>query len=183
MLGHPATRCFVIASCGVAFRRTRSAVALGWLSVLAGAPAVGDAIGFKSADDIMRELMGGRAEETRPSPVASPALASLFVRFALGSSELTAEGMRQLDQLAYAIRNAPEHARFEVAGHTDARGNADMNLWLSTDRAEAAIAYLVVRHELSRARFSARGCGETRLRNARDPYAADNRRVEVRLLP
>jgi outer membrane protein OmpA-like peptidoglycan-associated protein len=104
----------------------------------------------------------------------------LEVPFQLGSAELTDVARRQLDALAEAMR-APELAdsRFLIAGHTDATGAADYNKALSERRARSVLRYLVEIHGVTETRLLAAGFGEERLKNAGQPEAAENRRVEV----
>lgn len=152
-----------------------------------------DELPFKTAEEIYEELFGGAA----PAPVREPAdggtaavgggadsraFTDLVVPFALGSSRLTGDGRRQLDALAPVVAEAPPLARFEVAGHTDASGAAEMNRRLSEDRARAVVEYLVVEHGVAHARLESVGYGESRLRNPHQPNSPVNRRVEIRLI-
>lgn len=155
------------------------------------APLRADELPFKSAEEIYEELFGGAAPtaaDERSGPAASAstgatrALSELVVPFGLGSSRITADGRRQLDALAAVIAEAPDDARFEVAGHTDASGDAAMNQRLSEARARAVVGYLVDEHGVARARLTSRGYGESRLRNAHQPRSPVNRRVEIRLI-
>lgn len=104
----------------------------------------------------------------------------LEVPFQLGSAELTDAARRQLDALGEAMRS-PELAaqRFLIAGHTDATGAAEYNKALSERRARSVLRYLVEAHGVLEARLLAAGFGEERLKNADQPEAAENRRVEV----
>jgi outer membrane protein OmpA-like peptidoglycan-associated protein len=73
----------------------------------------------------------------------------------------------------------------EVAGHTDATGNASRNFQLSRQRADAVIQYLVVNHKLPPRRFvTPAGYGKTDAvaDNTTAAGRAQNRRVEVRLI-
>lgn len=104
----------------------------------------------------------------------------LEVPFRLDSAELTDAARRQLDALAQALRSAQlADARFLIAGHTDATGAADYNKALSERRAQSVLLYLVEVQGISEARLLAAGFGEEKLKNADDPAAAENRRVEV----
>lgn len=157
--------------------------------VLADAPLQADELPFKSAEEIYEELFGGAApsaagEQSGPAATAGAtrALSELVVPFALGSSRITGDGRRQLDALAAVIADAPRAARFEVAGHTDASGDAALNQRLSEARARAVVDYLVDEHDVDPLRLTSRGYGESRLRNAHQPRSPVNRRVEIRLI-
>jgi outer membrane protein OmpA-like peptidoglycan-associated protein len=97
--------------------------------------------------------------------------------FALDSAELPREIMRPLDAVADALREDGAHAvRIEV--HTDASGPAEARRTLTQRRAEAIRAYLVERG-IDATLLHAVGMGSTTPRQAADPYAAANRRIEV----
>ena len=108
---------------------------------------------------------------------------NLSVQFATASDQLTAADRALLDKLASALQR-PELAqeRFAVAGHTDATGDARINLELSCARALAVRRHLGARG-VAEARLSAYGFGSTRLLAAGEPAGAVNRRVEIRKAP
>jgi outer membrane protein OmpA-like peptidoglycan-associated protein len=108
---------------------------------------------------------------------------NLSVQFALNSDRLTAADQALLDRLALALQS-PELAadRFAVAGHTDASGQAGLNLELSCARALAVRRHLAGRG-VAAERLSAYGFGSGRLLVAEDPRAGGNRRVEIRKAP
>ncbi len=126
---------------------------------------------YQDADAITRGLMAVTGDYGR---------VDLDVRFRTNSSALTDSARRQLDALAHAI-NSPKlgNARFLIAGHTDARGAASYNRQLSRRRADAVMFYLINRHAVNAGRLQSVGYGEDRPRNAYNPSAAENRRVEV----
>lgn len=64
-------------------------------------------------------------------------------------------------------------------GHADATGTAEGNRLLSPRRAEAVRDHLVS-PRLKPGLLVVQGHGATDLHNARDPGAAENRRVEIR---
>lgn len=69
--------------------------------------------------------------------------------------------------------------KFVIAGHTDTKGNPAYNLALSQRRSEAVRAFLVEHFKLAPQDLVARGFGETRPKNPRNPQGAENRRVQV----
>lgn len=138
------------------------------------APKILDALNPK---DIVLDRPGAMPSAQRPSTV------SLSVQFTFGSAELLPQGKRQLDQLALALSDQALLAdRFELVGHTDAVGDAESNLRLSLERAEAVKAYLQEVHGFAAQRLLTLGLGFTRLADPARPTAAVNRRVEVRRL-
>jgi outer membrane protein OmpA-like peptidoglycan-associated protein len=116
--------------------------------------------------------------EAKCNPVQS---FDLLVTFDLNSDSLTAAAKENLDQFAKALQDPVlSSAKFEVDGHTDARGTEDYNLGLSERRAKSVINYLAGLG-VDAARLTARGFGKSQPRTA-DPFDAVNRRVETRLV-
>ena len=89
--------------------------------------------------------------------------------------------MENLGQFAKALHDPRlKHFKFEVDGHTDATGAEEYNFGLSERRAAAAVAYLAAQG-VDGSVLKARGFGKTQPR-VPDPFSAENRRVETRLL-
>jgi outer membrane protein OmpA-like peptidoglycan-associated protein len=105
----------------------------------------------------------------------------LLVTFDLNSDSLTVDAKENLDEFAKALQDPTlAAAKFEVDGHTDARGTEDYNLGLSERRAQAVIDYLAGLG-IDTSRLTARGFGKSQPRTD-DPFDAVNRRVETRLV-
>lgn len=68
---------------------------------------------------------------------------------------------------------------FLINGHTDAKGSAAYNRDLSERRAEAVRRLLVEQFRLPADALIAVGYGKERFKNAANPFAAENRRVQV----
>ncbi len=102
--------------------------------------------------------------------------------FASNSSELNAESKAALDGIAESIRNNPTVARVMVTGHSDDRGAAEYNKWLSGKRAQSVADYLVSRG-VDAKMVSSEGMGEARpiADNATAEGRRANRRVEIDL--
>ncbi len=64
------------------------------------------------------------------------------ISFSRGGAKLTLSGQRDLDGLADRLRGWPDYY-LKVTGHTRAEGDADANLRLAWQRAEAAVAHLI----------------------------------------
>lgn len=105
------------------------------------------------------------------------------VYFDTAKSSIKRESHEVLDEVA-GILNKYDDLKIEVGGHTDARGAASYNQTLSEARATAVLDYLVAKHNLSRARFSAKGYGESKPVAGNDTAAgmSRNRRVEFKVL-
>jgi outer membrane protein OmpA-like peptidoglycan-associated protein len=106
------------------------------------------------------------------------------VRFAFGSAALGHAATAQLTALGAELTK-PERkgTRLVVAGHTDARGGVEFNQRLSERRAAAVKHVLVERFGMPDETVVAVGHGKVELKNATDPYAAENRRVEISAAP
>lgn len=103
------------------------------------------------------------------------------VTFATGSDQLALSSKETLDQAIAKLKENPT-VNVEVAGHTDATGNADKNRQLSQRRADAVRKYLLD-GGVPEAQVSARGYGpdEPIATNDTAEGRASNRRVELRV--
>ena len=106
-----------------------------------------------------------------------------FGLFKSGSRWLSPRARGQLDLLAETLLTFPE-SRVQVRAHTDASGAADMNLSLSSRRAEVVVKYLQSRgvHELQ---LQAVGIGEAQPMDTNNDEVGRrrNRRVDIVTLP
>ena len=99
--------------------------------------------------------------------------------FALGSAEIPETLRRQLDVFAEVLKGKSGSGRqIKVVGHADASGEPEANLVLSLKRANAVKTYLVQKGA-DADMLVAVGQGAKAPKNAKDPYAAENRRVEI----
>ncbi|MBO9623622.1 MAG: OmpA family protein [Sphingomonas sp.] len=100
-----------------------------------------------------------------------------MINFATGGTSVAASSGALLDSIAKELRDCTG-ASIEVAGHTDAQGDAAANQALSERRARAVVAALVDRG-VPADRLTARGYGETKLLHADGPENDPrNRRIE-----
>ena len=123
-----------------------------------------------------------QAADTTPSAPAAPAVKpslSLQIQFEFNSAQISPVSQQALLNLSTALKAAELSAsKFEVEGHTDAKGSDAYNLKLSQQRAEAVQQFLV--HQgVAINRLVASGKGSTHLANAGNPLAAENRRVRI----
>jgi OmpA-OmpF porin, OOP family len=99
--------------------------------------------------------------------------------FKLGSAELPDTLKKQLEVFAEVLKTKKGSGKVvKIEGHADASGAAAANLTLSQKRAEAVKDYLV---ELGAdpAMLTPVGQGANVPKNSKDPFAAENRRVEI----
>jgi len=108
-------------------------------------------------------------------------LARERVTFKRGKAELTDSSFPLLTLLASIARNCD--TRLEIASHTDAEGDATINMKLSQRRADAVRKYLVQSGVAADA-LEARGYGETQpiADNDTEEGRRANRRVEFRVI-
>jgi outer membrane protein OmpA-like peptidoglycan-associated protein len=104
----------------------------------------------------------------------------LEVFFEYKSAEITPRAAAALTPLGRALSDARLSGdAFLIAGHTDAKGGDEYNLALSQKRAEAVRQYLIATFGIDGAKLVATGMGSKHLKNADQPLAAENRRVQI----
>jgi outer membrane protein OmpA-like peptidoglycan-associated protein len=104
----------------------------------------------------------------------------LEVTFEYNSATIGPKAVPTLITLGRALGNSElKGATFLIAGHTDAAGSDSYNQSLSERRAEAVKAFLAEQFKLSPDQLLAIGFGRSELKNAADPLAAENRRVQI----
>jgi outer membrane protein OmpA-like peptidoglycan-associated protein len=104
------------------------------------------------------------------------------VLFASGQAQLVEGGRSSLEEVVDLLQTEPDK-KIRVEGHTDSRGDAEANLLLSEQRAQAVMEALISMGVASD-RISALGMGEDFpiASNEDDDGRARNRRVDVILL-
>jgi outer membrane protein OmpA-like peptidoglycan-associated protein len=104
----------------------------------------------------------------------------LEIYFDYNSAAITAKAEPQLDQLGEALRDPRmKNATVVVAGHTDAKGSDKYNEGLSDQRAEAVKRYLVEELKIPAENLTTAGYGKRHLKNPDEPFAPENRRVQI----
>ena len=104
----------------------------------------------------------------------------LEVHFESGSAKLTNSARSLLANLGTALKDERLAAsRFEVIGHTDAKGERAYNQMLSERRARAVVAYLVTELHIEKNRLTAVGKGEDALKDPLNANSGANRRVQI----
>ena len=102
------------------------------------------------------------------------------IDFAYNSAEIGREASPGVTALGQAL-SSPQLASstFVLAGHTDAKGSDPFNQDLSERRAESVKTYLIEHYKLPAANLISVGYGKTMLKNTKNPFAAENRRVQI----
>jgi len=153
------------------------------IGLLLGLSPLAQAQDDLSSDQIVDALTPREASRglkvTEANKDQAPSI-SMRVQFAYDSDELENEAILSLRALGAALRDPRlKDYRFEIIGHTDAKGSDAYNLELSKRRAASVVEHLVFFHNVDRGRLLAVGMGESDPINKADPDAAENRRVEI----
>lgn len=129
---------------------------------------------------LTRSLSAGTGPAAEGAP-GSGVIPDLKVQFTSNSAELTAGSKATLDELGKALQSSELRAlRFEIAGHTDAKGSDKANEELSRRRAMAVTNHLQTSFGIEARRLQPTGYGEKRLADPQNPNSGANRRVEIR---
>ena len=121
-----------------------------------------------------------RCGETSTSPFETDVF---DVFFDPGSAALDRHARAILVALAAELNKSQNpDRRFLIGGHTDATGSEAHNQRLSERRAAAAKRFLVACCGVDRTMLATAGFGKQLPKNMADPYADDNRRVNINAL-
>jgi outer membrane protein OmpA-like peptidoglycan-associated protein len=106
--------------------------------------------------------------------------ADVEIYFDFDKVDITTVAQKTLAPLGEALTDAKLASyRFVLVGHTDAKGSDTYNQTLSERRALAVKDYLVRTFGIAPDRLATYGRGKSALKNSADPFAAENRRVQV----
>jgi outer membrane protein OmpA-like peptidoglycan-associated protein len=104
----------------------------------------------------------------------------LEITFDYNSAEISAKSLPAVQTLGRALTNPDlKGSTFVVAGHTDAAGTDTYNQDLSERRADSIKKYLMDNYHISSADLVTVGYGKSKLKDASQPMAEVNRRVQV----
>ena len=104
----------------------------------------------------------------------------LEVYFDRNSAAIGHRGAEDLQSLGEALGDPSlKGATFMIGGHTDARGSDGYNQKLSERRAIAVKTWLEENAHISAEKLVAVGYGKDEYKNPHDPYAPENRRVQI----
>lgn len=135
----------------------------------------------KPAPDVVNG--GNVTPVSRPDPTPLPTI-DLEVLFEYDSDSLTPQAMAKLSTLSSALRDPRlKDSTLIFIGHTDSVGSAAYNNSLSLRRARAVANYVQGTMGLPRSQIEAVGVGFSRLKDTANPSAAQNRRVQLVLVP
>lgn len=103
------------------------------------------------------------------------------IQFRPGSATITAASGNTLVEIAKILSLTPDRCII-VEGHTDAEGNADRNMALSRDRANAVVKFISDKGAVERRRLVPVGKGSTDPLKDLDPRDSRNRRVVFKVV-
>jgi OmpA-OmpF porin, OOP family len=105
------------------------------------------------------------------------------IHFGTNNAEIKPDGEQLLDEVVDVMVKNPQLRKIRVEGHTDNRGNPELNLALSKARAAAVVQYLV-KQGIDPSRLESEGYGATQplVPNLTPANRAKNRRVTFRIL-
>lgn len=146
---------------------------------MAAAPINGNAHGADSAPIVASGPVIQKAEECQQA--LDGLLEGERIQFASSSAKLNPDSHGLLESLGGLLQRC-EGASVEVAGHTDASGDAKKNVSLSQARAESVVTFLLTRG-VPAERLSAKGYGAAQpiAENETPEGRARNRRIEFRV--
>ena len=102
---------------------------------------------------------------------------SLINQFGNNSFQLPAAGFIELDKLLQVLAENPS-LKVEISGHTDNIGKVEDNLKLSTNRAQAIVAYLLSKGiAINRLTYKGYGAKQPVADNSTETGRARNRRT------
>ena len=126
-----------------------------------------------------RQLTASERAEVADIAKSKPSI-DLEVYFDYNSSEISSAAEPNLRTLGKALTNPDLRGSvFLIAGHTDAKGGADFNQRLSERRAASVKKFLHDNYDIPDDSLATAGYGREQLKNQADPYAAENRRVQI----
>jgi outer membrane protein OmpA-like peptidoglycan-associated protein len=126
-----------------------------------------------------RSLSLGEREQMAAIAPKRPKI-DLEITFDYNSAALTPNAGPQLNSLGQALTSAELNGSvIMLGGHTDAKGGEGYNQKLSERRAETVKRFLVENYRIPAANLVTAGYGKNGLKNAADPLAPENRRVEI----
>jgi subtilisin family serine protease len=147
------------------------------------ATTVAMAADIKDPNEIIRGLAPIEYLPEHSGGAPGPSV-DLTIPFALNSAKLKPVAQAQLQALGQALGSEKLRDKaIEIAGHTDATGKADYNRHLSERRAATVANFLIETFGFKARRFRVVGYGEDELKNPLTPEAAENRRVEISVIP
>jgi outer membrane protein OmpA-like peptidoglycan-associated protein len=104
----------------------------------------------------------------------------IAINFDYGSANIARSALPNVTALGKALSNDDlKESTFVIAGHTDGAGSVPFNQDLSERRADSIKRYLVDHFNIPSQSLVTVGYGKSKLKNATNPAAAENRRAHV----
>lgn len=110
------------------------------------------------------------------------------IYYDLGKWNIRPDAAVELDKVVLFLNDNPD-IKVELASHTDSRGSAQSNQSLSQKRAVSAVEYIVKKGGISSNRITAKGYGESKLKNqcadgvkCSEAEHQQNRRTDIRIV-
>jgi outer membrane protein OmpA-like peptidoglycan-associated protein len=126
-----------------------------------------------------RSLSAGDRERVASLAKDQPSI-DLEITFDYNSANISRKAQGAVAELGKALSNPTlKGGVFLVAGHTDAKGGDEYNQALSEKRADAIKRHLTEKFGIAAENLVTVGYGKTQLKNAANPTAEENRRVQV----
>ena len=126
-----------------------------------------------------RSLSNSEREEIATIAQEKPNI-DLEINFDYNSANISSKSMQSVQALGKALTNPDlKGSTFVVAGYTDAAGGDSYNQDLSERRADAIKRYLTDKYGIAGSDLVTVGYGKTKLKDASNPMAEANRRVQV----
>ncbi|WP_428026021.1 OmpA family protein [Arcobacter sp.] len=97
-------------------------------------------------------------------------------------TDVTDESYKVIEEIAKILLKN-ENVKIEIGGHTDAKGETEVNKWISLERAKSVKKELE-KLGISKDRITAVGYGESKplVPNDKNGYSFENRRVEFKII-
>jgi outer membrane protein OmpA-like peptidoglycan-associated protein len=126
-----------------------------------------------------RSLSASEREEISAIAKDKPNI-DLEITFDYNSANISTKSLPSVQALGKALTNPDlKGSTFVVAGHTDAAGGEAYNQDLSERRADSIKRYLTGKYSIAAADLVTVGYGKSKLKDAANPLAEVNRRVQV----
>jgi outer membrane protein OmpA-like peptidoglycan-associated protein len=126
-----------------------------------------------------RSLSAGERQKVADIVKEKPSI-DLEVYFDFNSAAITAQAMPDLNNLGKALTSPDlKGSVFLIGGHTDGKGTDIYNQLLSERRAETVKRFLTQKFGINAANLVTAGYGKEQLKNQADPFAGENRRVQI----
>ena len=132
-------------------------------------------------DEIYQQLVP--YEKSRGLTIKKKGKASFdfdMINFDFDSSVISINSYEILKRIGNVLnRDDMQTVKFEIIGHTDAKGDANYNQKLSEKRAKSVKNYLIDNYEIKSSRLNDIGKGESQLLPNIDSLDSKNRRVQI----